>query len=88
MNTYDPCAANKMVNGEIITVVCYVENLMLLHKYTFETTEFYVYLSTIYIQNLYIQIGRVKYYLVIDLDSSKWVMVKIRIIKYLQKVLY
>ena len=80
MNAYDPCAANKMVNEEIITVVCYVENLMLLHKYTFETTEFYVY--------LYIQIGRVKYYLVIDLDSSKWVMVKIRIIKYLQKVLY
>ena len=52
LNPYDPCVANKDINGEQMTVVWHIDNLQVSHKDPFEITIFARYLSRIYGEKL------------------------------------
>ena len=46
MNSYDPCAANKMINGKQMTVAWHIDNLKVSHKQANEVTGFVNWLKT------------------------------------------
>ena len=48
VNPYDPCVANKMVNGSQMTVTWHVDDLKVSHKDYDEVTKFLYYLGTLY----------------------------------------
>ena len=72
---------------EAMTVVWYVENPKLSHKYPFEANKFAQYFLTIYGNKLKVHIGNIHDYIVMDFDYSETGVVNVSIIKYLQKVL-
>ena len=48
VNPYNPCVANKMVNGEQMTVTWHVDNLRVSHKDGAEIRKFADYLRATY----------------------------------------
>ena len=40
VNPYDPCVANKMINGSKMTVTSYVDDLKISHKESTKVTKF------------------------------------------------
>ena len=80
INPYNPCVAKKMINKKRMMVVWNVDNLKVSHVKSFETNKFSGYLSIIY-GRLTVNRGKVHDYLVIDLDYSKQVTVKVSMIK-------
>ena len=48
IHTYNTCVAKKLVNREIIAVVCHVNYLKVSHKNPFEVKNLVTYLSSIY----------------------------------------
>ena len=48
INPYDPCVANKMVNGSQMTVTWHVDDLKISHKDEEELTKFILKLNGIY----------------------------------------
>ena len=64
-----------------------VGNLKLAHKDQFEITKVAMYLTTIYGENLTVSGFKIHYYLGVDLEYSELGMVKMSMIKFLQKVL-
>ena len=87
MNSYDPCVAKKMVKGEAMTLVWNVDNIKVSHKDLFEVTKFSQYLFTIYGNKLKVHSGNIHNYLGIYLDYSEIGLLKVSMIKYIQKVL-
>ncbi len=71
VNPYNPCIANKdMGDGEQLTVIWHVDNLMGLCKIDFELTKLLCYLAKIF--GLKLIIHRRKHnYLGVDLNSMK-----------------
>jgi hypothetical protein len=86
MNEYDPCVANKMVNGTQMTVCWHVDDLKVSHKEEAELQKFMDYLSSKYGGKLVVHKGDVHDYLGIDMDFSETGKVKMSMIKHLQKV--
>ena len=52
INPYDPCVANKMINGKQMTVILHVDNLKVLHVGKNENTKFAELMMTIYGEKL------------------------------------
>ena len=48
VNPYDPCVANKMINGSQMTVPWHVDDLKVLHKEIPEATKLNIVLGKIY----------------------------------------
>ena len=86
VNTYDPCVANADINGHQMTVTWHLDALKVYHKNYFEITFFAQYLSIKYGNQMTVKRGQVHDYLCMDLDYSTKGEVKIRMIKFLQKV--
>lgn len=63
LNLYDPCVANKMVNGKQMTVTWHVDDLKISHFEEKEVDKFIGYLKSIYGDNLSEQGGPVVDYL-------------------------
>ena len=87
INTYDRCAAKKLVKGEAMKVVWHVDYIKVSYKYLFVVTNFAQYLSTIQGNKFKVHRGKIHDYLERDLDYSETGVVNILMIKYLQKVL-
>ena len=87
LNPYDPCVANMDINGKQMTVVWHVDDIHASHEDPFEITKLAVYLSTLYGEKLTVNRGKVHNYLGMDLDYSEKGVVKVSMVKYLQKVL-
>ena len=69
VNPYDPCVANKNVgNGEQLTVIWHVDDLMSSCRINFELTKLSCYLARIYGPKLTMHTGRRHDYLGIDLE--------------------
>ena len=83
---YEPCVANKMVNGSQMTVVWHVDDLKVSHKSEFEITRFADYLISIYV-GLLSSRGKVHDYLGMNLDFSDKGNIKVSMIPYLLNVL-
>ena len=88
VNPYDPCVANKMVNGHQMTVCWHVDDLKVSHKEESAVTALAMKLSKLYGSKTTICRGKVHEYLGMDMD---WVTepgtIIVSVIKYLYKVI-
>ena len=87
INPYDPCVANKMIDGSQHTVIWHVDDLKCSHKKSFVNTLFATWLGGIYGEKLTVKRGKIHDYLGMDLDWSVAGKVTISMIKYIYKIL-
>jgi hypothetical protein len=83
LNPYDPCIANKMVEGEQLTVHWHVDNLMISHVKTDAIMTLVKAIKVIYGDNLAGNVGTKHNYLGMEFDYSSDGEVKINMCKYL-----
>ena len=83
VNSYDPCVANKDVNGEQLTVVWYVDDLKVSHKDENIVTAFCIKVSELYGSDTKLGCCNVHDSLGMDLDWSQDGVFIISMIKYL-----
>jgi hypothetical protein len=88
VNPYDPCVANKDIgDGEQMTKIWHVDNLMTLCKLDFELTKFSCYLAKIYGPKLTMHIGWKQGYLGVDLEFHKDGNLQVSVVKYLKCII-
>ena len=88
VNPYDPCVANKMVDGAQMTVCWHVDDLKISHRDKEMVTAFEVEIINIYGAKTTISRGRVQDYLGMELDFGTCPgTLIISMIKYLQKII-
>ena len=88
VNPYDPCVANKMVNGAQCTVCWHVDDLKVSHVDEAVVTAFSLKLADLYKGRVKTHRGKVFDYLGMDLDyGSEPGALIVSMIKYLTKVL-
>ena len=71
VNPYDPCVANKMINGSQMTVMWHVDDLKISHKDGKEVTNFIKDLGEVYGNKLTVTRGKVHLYLGMHFDLTK-----------------
>ena len=81
-NPYDPCVANKMINGKQMTVTWHVNDLKISHMDSNEVMKCIEHFKKIYGNRMTIHRGKVHDYLGMDLDFSSAKTLKIGMIKY------
>eukprot|EP00804_Cyclotella_cryptica_P006122 CCRYP_010732-RA/>CCRYP_010732-RA protein AED:0.20 eAED:0.22 QI:0/0/0/1/1/1/2/0/901 len=86
VNDYDPCVANKIVNGTQITVMWHVDDLKVSHRDGKEITKLLVYLGRIYGPGITVNRGRRHDYLGIDFDFSEDGVARLTMTKHLEKI--
>ena len=87
INSYDPCVANKMINGKQMPVTWHVDGLKILHMYGAKVPKCIEHFKEIYCDRMAIHRGKVHEYLGMYLDFSTPKVLKIGIIKYAKKVI-
>ena len=70
VNPYDPCVANRMVNGLQINVTWHVDDLKISQTDSLEVTKFLYHFGQIYGECMPIHRGKVHDYLCMGLDFS------------------
>ena len=83
---YDPCVANKIVNGTQMTVTWHVDDLKVSHKDDDEITKFLLFWGKLYDDCITVNRGVVHDYLGMDLDFSTPGKLRVSMIKYLAKI--
>ena len=68
VNPYDPCVANKMVNGHQMIVCWHVDDLKVSHKDEAAVTALALKLASLYGEKTTISRGKVHQYLGMDID--------------------
>ena len=87
LNPYDPCVANKLVNGQQLTVSWHVEDLTLSHATESAIMDVINHLKSIYGLNLKENIGSLQEYLGMTFDYTKPGTVEISMDKYIANVI-
>jgi hypothetical protein len=87
INPYDPCVANKMVNGTQMTIRWHVDDLMMSHVNRNEIMKIVQEIKNIYEENLTKNFGKIHDYLGMTLDFSFTKEVKVNMWDYLRKVI-
>ena len=80
VNPYDPCVANKMINGLQMTVTWHVDDLKISHKESDEVTKFISELEKVLGNKLTVHRGKIHSYLGIHSDYGTAGTVKISMI--------
>ena len=86
LNPYNPCVANREINGSQQTVTWHVDDLKVSHVDPVVNTQLIKSLAKIYGPGITVSRGKVHDYLGMDLDYSGTKNVKISMIKYLKKI--
>ena len=86
LNPYDPCVANKMINGKQMTAVWHVDDLKLSHVDKFEVEKLMVYLDSLY-PGISFTRGAKHNYLGMDLDFSETGKLNVSMVKHLNAAL-
>jgi hypothetical protein len=86
LNPYDPCVANKMVDGHQMTVVWHVDDLKVSHKSEAVVDGLIAYLKGKYGDRLVVHDGDVHDYLGVDHDYSEKGVVKMSMMGHLEKI--
>ena len=93
-NPYDPCVANKEVNGSQFTIVWHVDDLKLSHKDPRVVTEMIEHLKSLYeelpngeVKRMTVQRGRSLDYLGMKFDFNKPGKVEITMFDHIKKIL-
>jgi hypothetical protein len=84
LNPYDPCIANKVINGNQMTVCWHVDDLKISHTDSEEITKFGNWLSTTYGVSVTTHQGKVHNYLGMIFDFTEKGKVAINMIKYIK----
>ena len=87
VNPYDPCVANKMINGTQITVTWHVDDLKISHKESDEVTKFLSELGKVFGNKLTIHRGKIHLYLGMHFDYGTKGTVKISMIPYTNQII-
>jgi hypothetical protein len=83
MNEYDPCVANKMVNGKQMTIMWHVDDLKASHEDDLELVKLVLFLAKKYGDKITVNQGDLHYYLGMDMDYSKKGVVQLSMVKHL-----
>ena len=90
INPYDPCVANKTVDGKQMTVVWHVDDLKISHMVVKEVDNFIQWLRDMYeeeeIGKIKVSCGKIHDYLGMTLDFSSEGEVKIKMVDYVKKM--
>ena len=88
INPYDPCVANKMINGHKMTIFWHVDDLKVLHKYENAVTAFAENIVGLYGTKTTVSRGKVHEYMGMGVDwySVPGTMI-LSMIKYLHKLI-
>ena len=87
VNPYDPCVANKVINGLQMTVTWHVDDLKISHKESDEVTKFITELGKLYDNDLTVHRGKVHLYLGMHFDYGTKGTVKISMILYTKQII-
>jgi hypothetical protein len=87
INLYDPCVANKVINGKQMTVCWYVDDLKVSHMEPEEVTKFGNWLSKTYGVSVATHQGKIHDYLGMIFDFSKEGKVMVNMIKYIKTII-
>jgi hypothetical protein len=87
INPYDPCVANKMVNGTQMTIRWHVDDLMISHVSHAKIMKIVEEIKNINGENLIKNVGKVHDYLVMTFDFSFTKEVKVNMWDYMRKVI-
>jgi hypothetical protein len=82
LNPYDPCVANKVINGKQFTVVWHVDDINMSHADEKEVSRLITWLKRIYDEDMRVSRGRVRDYLGITLNFTNKGEVKVTMIDY------
>lgn len=86
MYPYDPCVANKIIDGHQMTITWHVDDLKISHKYDIEVTKIIQWFESIY-GNVRVSRGKVHDYLGMNLDYTDRGKVKISMVPFLKQVI-
>jgi hypothetical protein len=87
LNPYNPCVANKTVNGKQFTITWHVDDLKLSHVDTNEVDKTIKWFKIIYGEDTRVSQGKKHHYLGMDLDYSVPGEVKVTMVDYLKRVI-
>jgi hypothetical protein len=87
INPYNPCIANKFVDGSQMTLRWHVDNLMISHKNMVDIMVFILELKHIYGDNLAESTEKEQYYLGMIFNFSFQDVVKINMTQYVSKII-
>ena len=87
INPYDPCVANKVINGEQMTVCWHVDDLKVSHIEPAEVTKFGDWLSKTYGVSVATHRGKVHDYLGMIVDFSEKGKVMVNMIEYIKTII-
>ena len=86
INPYEPCVANKIVNGKQMTIVWNVDDLKISHVNRFEVTNMLCILDSLY-PGLKVKRGRIHTYLGMEMDFTEKGKVSIAMHNYMDNIL-
>ncbi len=86
MNEYDPCVANKMIDGKQLTVTWHVDDLKASHENELELTKLVMFLAKKYGDKVMVNHGTMHDYLGMDMDYSIDGVVRLSMVKHLEKI--
>ena len=86
LNSYDPCVANKMVNGSQMTMTFHVDDIKISHKDPKQVTEIIEWFKSIYGNNVRVSRGTTHDYLGMMLSYSEN-KVRVSMASYVKKII-
>ena len=86
VNPYDPCVANKVINGKPMTIIWHVDDLKISHEDGWKITKIIKWLGKIY-GDIKVRKGRKHHYLGMDLDFLNKGAVEISMYPYFEKII-
>ena len=87
VNPYDPCVANKIINGSQMAVTWHVDDFKISHKESDKVTKFLSELGKVFGNKLTIHRGKIHSYLGMHFDYSTKGTVKISMIPYTNQII-
>jgi hypothetical protein len=87
VNPYDPCVANKTVNGKQFSITWYVDDLRLCHVDFKVVDEMLSWFESIYGEDMRVLRGKKHNYMGMDLDYSVPGKVRVTMVDYLKRVI-
>jgi hypothetical protein len=84
LNPYDPCVANKVINGKQFTVAWHVDDIKMSHVDEKEVSKLITWLKSVYDEDMRVSRGKVHDYLGMTLNFINKGEVKVAMIDYLK----
>ena len=86
LNPYDPCVANKVVDGSQMTVVWHVDDLKISHMQRSKIDGLLAFLKGKYGEGIVVHEGPIQDYLGVDHDYGEKGVVKMSMMKHIKKI--